>query len=298
MVEKASSHNKLKGLSALGASALFLASCSGSSLKPTPSNEFSPTETPILTITPEITPIPTPETTPIVEKTLAVQAGEAMFNSWLYTLNSGVQENPDGPINGGLDIGGNALKVRATNLNNWQGQENSILNGGQSSEVLEVSWTGGFYEHGKGNSNGRGVKYLGQIEINNALMVSEGVSPLTDADVVNGISWHERIKINYIERFHSKTFWRAKGDYNKIKSWTTTFEENNLPDFSEWYQTSYEGEVILKNGKWEIQLPQSSSRRSFMNLINGLTVPYSSKMELKPVCANSCVEDYQTINFK
>lgn len=312
MVERVGSHNKLKGLSALGASALFLASCSGSSLKPTPTNEFSPnpnktptptmqvlpTETPIFTPAPEITPIPTPEPTPIVEKTPAEQAREAMLNSWLYTLNSGVQKNPEQSIQGTSYIGGNALKVKAANLNDWQDQENSILNGGQSSEVLKVSWAGGGYEHDKISKNGKASKYFGQIEINNAQVVSEGIFSLSDADTANGISWHERIKINYIERFHAKIYWMGQGNYKNLKTWATTLDNKNLPDFSDWYQTSYEGEVILQNGKWKIQLPQSSSRRSINGLIKDFTIPYSRKMELGPVCGNSCVEDYQTINIK
>lgn len=246
-----------------------------------------PTKTPIFTTTPEKTPIPTPEPTPIVEKTPAEKAREAMLNSWLYTLNSGIQENADEQYK--------ALKVEATNLSTWQSQEDLILNGGQSSEVLKVSWAGGSYVHGKGN-NGNASKYFGQIEINNAQIISQGGVPLTDADMANEMSWREYIKISYIERIHSKDYLTAQGNYEKLKSWVTTFDNKDLPAFSPWQQTSYEGEVILQNGQWRIQLSQSSSRRAFVNSINGFTIPYSS--QVIALCADSCEDVWQTINIK
>lgn len=303
MVERVRSHKRLRGISAVFASAFLAASCSGSSPSPsetpTPTIRVLPTETPIFTTTPEITPIFTPEPTPIVEKTVDQQAKEVMFNFWINkTLNTGVQEKKEYVVPGTSYIQQDILKVEATRLNDWQNQENLILNDQQSSEILQISWAGGNYKHEKSSKDGKASKYFGQIEINNAQMINRGVFPLSDADVANGITWHGLIQINYIERFHSKIYWMAQGNYEKLKTWTIKFDNNDLPEFTPWYPTSYEGELTLQNGKWNLKQPQSSSRQSSASLISGFTVPYDTKEELGTICANSCEASFQTIDIK
>jgi len=305
-VETESNTRRLKRLSAFTATLFLAAACSApvDANRPTPSSESQAfpqnTEVPAPIIiyktpTPQESPTP-PET---VENTIENQAKKVTVNYWIdNVLNSGTQKTKEEFLDGTTFIIANILKVEATNLKDWQDQKDLILSGRQSSNPLQISWAGGSYGHKQSSKDGTSVKDFGQIEINNAQIASESVLGISNADSANGITWHELIKINYLERIHTKQYQTVEGNYKKIKSWVTQFDNENLPEISPWYQSFYEAELTLQNEKWIIKQSQYSSRTTRVMGIQGFTVPYDVKKELDGTCGNSCVVDFKPITVK
>lgn len=274
---------RLRGISALTASAVLFSACSvdtknnnaspNISQKPqevNPTITITPTPEPSSTIIietpkPAPTPVETPKPTESVEKTIEEIAMEKALNSWVSTVNSGTQKSTnDGALPGIYVI--HALNVKASNIQEWQKNIPVILNGEKSSTVLKTKWFGGGYYTKEGDPNSLGNKSTGEIEINNVQVTSLQPISLSDADKANGTEWSGIAKINYIERYHSNYYFALDTTaLSKVKTWINSPDKNPFPAFSQWKDSSYDVKVSLKNGSWQSSILNSERKGTFVD---------------------------------
>lgn len=268
MVERAGSHKKLKGLSAIGASALFLASCSGSSLKPTPSNEFSPnpnktptptiqflpTETPIFTTTPEITPIPTPEPIQSILETprpteaplsMEQQASNAVFDHWFSLLNTTQK----------VDHGQNVffLKTEILNLGAWKDNIEKIKNGGTTDEQLIVDWVGGELYYENSGLKASGIKSQGRFIVINPRLSTQAFVGITNAQRSQGITWAGETTFQFDVGWAENQYWPVKDLYVNpkiVEKWILQREPEDLVQNSPINTVTFSHDVVFKDGKF------------------------------------------------
>lgn len=302
MVERNRSHKKLKGLSAIGTSVLFIASCTGSEISSSDPLLETPRPLPSANetfIQPTIRPIETPQPTPTeTEKTLDELARETMLNVWVNTLNSGVTKKEHEGAAAIGQIGELAINTNLEKPEQLFNQTAIILSGGKSEDPISVLWAGGSYTHSKNNPEGSADKWVGGLEINNVFLSNTGFFPITDVDKANGISWHGNFQINYIERYHGKQQ-NAKGNYNKLVDWVIALD-GDLPDFSPWYENLFQAELLLQNGQWVIA---SSSKRAGLpgTPVTNLPLPHDPMLLVKDCNyyqpSEACRIEYKTISI-
>lgn len=278
MVERSGSHKKLKGLSALGTSALFLVACSNGN-ETAPINTFAPDNTPNNSQV---------ENTPEVEESPLEQSKRAALDIWLGAFNyNGIndqkeQKNFTASIN-----------VSSDNLDLWKNaQTDTVLNGQDSNETLRVSWEDLLILYNPDNQKqGSADKYVGNLEISNVNIIAQeypfGISP---ADKASGIEWRGTVWINYAEHYSSLYYRGVDQPWADLtaQTWINQDPVDPMPEFSPWYNSKFVVELLLmSNGQWKTV--QEDERTASDNNFKGLLNPsyYSNLDNASGICAES-----------
>lgn len=252
MVERIGSHKKLKGLSALGASALFMAACNtGTDVKPlTAYTTASPESTPIQTPNFE-TPQPTQvakETPQSTETPLSMEqlASNAVFDHWLSLLNKTQK------ISSTTDIF--FLKTEAINFDAWKENIEKIKHGDTINDQLTVDWIGGGLYYDNSGSKASGIKSQGRFMITNLRLTTEAAVGVTNAQRDQGITWAGTTTFEYDVAWAENQYWPTNGDLyvkpNVVEKWILQKEPENLLDNSPINTVTLRHDVVLKDGKF------------------------------------------------
>lgn len=250
MVERINGHKTLKGLSALGASALFAAACGSADVRPsTAFTSATPDSTPIQTPD-SATPRPTQiqvETPRPTEAQLSMeqQASNAVFNNWFSLLNK-TQVNDGGP---------NVfyLKTEILNDDGWQGNLDKIKRGQTATDPIIADWVGGevYYSDGS-KKQASGIKSQGWLMITNPRLKTQASVGITNKQKSEGITWAGQTILQFDVTWAENQYWPSNGDlYTKpsiVKDWVLQKQPDELAQNSPISHSVITHNVIFKNG--------------------------------------------------
>lgn len=250
MTERINRHRTLKGLSALGASALFAAACGSADVRPSTAltsatPDSTPTQTPD-SATPKPTQIkvetPRPTEAPL---SMEQQASNAVFDNWFSLLNK-TQVN---------DYGQNVfyLKTDIVNLDAWQADLDKVRKGETTSgNQLIVDWVGGEVYYDNSRNQAAGIKSQGRLIITNPKLSTQASAGITNKQKSEGITWAGQTIFQFDVALAENQYWPSNDklytDPNIVKDWILQREPNDLAQSSRISSAVIPHNVVFKNG--------------------------------------------------
>lgn len=106
----------------------------------------------------------------------------------------------------------------------------------------------------------KGIKYMGELEINNLRILQAQSRYLTDADRLNGLAWDGPVVLSFAKRQRANYILaeiqsqRENPEREAVKEWVSFPEQTPLPPFSRWEEEEFKVNVQLINNKWQVDI--------------------------------------------
>lgn len=151
------------------------------------------------------------------------------------------------------------IETHAPGYEEWYtAEKDNLLNGIPTSTPLTITMNFAAEYIWQQNKAAAG-RYIGEMEINNLVLKSSEIFPVTPADIANDITWQGAADANYIARYRALSYNDNTLDANNfarrgiVEDWLARVRTDALPPFGDWKNESQSVELSAINGRWVLK---------------------------------------------